>query len=111
MSVDKILEQRQKVHGEFRDHASISQGLKEIVRSGRNWAKLEPYQKEAIDMCFHKIARILDGNRDYIDSWRDAAAYIELATRELGKKDGALDSIVSYKINNGGDWQSLKDTK
>lgn len=100
MEINEILEERQKTHGNFTTHALISQNLKEIARNGRNWAKLEPYQKEAIDMCFHKIARVLDGNQDYIDSWRDAAGYIELATRELTKKDGALDSVVSYKVNN-----------
>ena len=56
-------------------------------------------------MSLHKLARILSGNAKYIDSWRDMAAYIELARGELSTQDGALDSVVSYTKNKNGVWE------
>ena len=108
MNIDEILAERGKTHGDFKDHAKLSQDLKEVARSSKNWANLQAFQKEAIEMSLHKLARILSGNANYIDSWRDMAAYIELARGELSTQDGALDSIVSYAKNKNGAWQTCE---
>nr|WP_314468899.1 hypothetical protein [uncultured Campylobacter sp.] len=108
MNINEILAEREKTHGDFKDHAKLSQNLKEVARSSKNWANLQDFQKEAIEMSLHKLARILSGNAKYIDSWRDMAAYIELARGELSAQDGALDSIVSYIKNKNGAWQTCE---
>ena len=108
MNIDEILAERGKTHGGFKDHAKLSQNLKEVARSSKNWANLQDFQKEAIEMSLHKLARILSGNAKYVDSWRDMAAYIELARGELSAQDGALDSIVSYIKNKNGAWQTCE---
>ena len=108
MNINEILAERGKTHGDFKDHAKLSQNLKEVARSSKNWANLQDFQKEAIEMSLHKLARILSGNAKYIDSWRDMAAYIELARGELSAQDGALDSIVSYIKNKNGAWQTCE---
>lgn len=108
MNIDEILVERGKTHGIFKEHAKVSQNLKEAARSSKNWDSLQAFQKEAIEMSLHKLARILSGDAKYIDSWRDMAAYIELARGELSAQDGALDSIVSYIKNKNGAWQTCE---
>lgn len=90
--LDSILDERSKTHGNFFDNSAYCQYLKEvfsnydIVRGN-----FEAYQLEAIDMIFHKIARILSGNPDEIDHWQDIAGYALLVVKELQKgesKDG-----------------------
>ena len=49
---------------------------------------LSPHLKEAIDMIFNKIARILNGNPNHADSWVDIAGYAKLVSDRL---DGQLD--------------------
>jgi len=40
-------------------------------------------QREALDMICHKIARIVNGNPDYADSWTDIAGYATLVAERL----------------------------
>jgi hypothetical protein len=49
-----------------------------------NWESLRPDQKEALEMIQHKIARILNGDPDYVDSWTDIAGYSTLVADRLG---------------------------
>lgn len=81
--VDAILEAREKTHGPFTLHATISQALKDIMQVEEGWSALLPDQREALDMIAHKIARILNGNPNYEDHWADIAGYAELVARRL----------------------------
>ena len=81
MSVESILKERQKTHGEFSTHAKISQDLKLILRD--NDGELSDVQKEALDMILHKVARILNGNPNHKDHWDDIAGYATLAAKQL----------------------------
>lgn len=83
MEVAEILAERQKVHGEFKTHAEISQYLKCAIR--RHDGKLNDSQQEALEMICHKIARILNGEPNYKDHWDDIAGYATLVSRELAK--------------------------
>lgn len=83
--VDKILEERGSRYGLFVDQARISQSLKfiatnELIGNGKI---LSTSQQEALDMIFHKIARILNGDPNYADSWVDIAGYAKLVADEL----------------------------
>ena len=40
-------------------------------------------QLEALDMIAHKIARIINGDPDYADSWHDIAGYAKLVADRL----------------------------
>lgn len=82
MTVKEILEQRQKTHGDFKTHAVISQQLKAVLWQDK-FQNLEPNQVEAIEMIFHKIARILNGDPNYRDHWDDIAGYATLVAQEL----------------------------
>ena len=43
-----------------------------------NWKKMPPSHQEAMDMILHKMARLLNGNPDHLDSWVDIQGYSKL---------------------------------
>jgi hypothetical protein len=81
--VSNTLNARSARYGTFAGQASISQALKEYMRHTPNWLKLEPDMAEALDMIQHKIARILNGDHKYADSWHDIAGYAALVDKRL----------------------------
>lgn len=42
-------------------------------------------ERESLEMVQHKIARILNGNPDYTDSWHDVGGYVALVEERLVK--------------------------
>lgn len=83
--IEQILEERGKRYGKFKSHAEISQRLKYVVQDVLSSRKgiLEDDQIEALEMICHKIARILNGDPDYADSWVDIAGYAQLVADRL----------------------------
>jgi hypothetical protein len=81
MMITEILDERGKRYGKFKDHAEISQRLKYVVRDRRD--VLSDDQREALEMICHKIARILNGDPNYADSWVDIAGYAQLVADRL----------------------------
>lgn len=67
-------------------HASCTERLVEICRLQVNWEKLNDSQKETIYMVCHKMARILTGDPNHIDSWQDISGYAMLIVNEF--RDG-----------------------
>ena len=83
MTIDKTLEERGERYGEFRHNAEIAQDLKDVLRRTESWADL-PYDIcEALEMIQHKIARILNGAPEYVDSWTDIIGYARLVEKRL----------------------------
>ena len=82
---DAILEERGKRYGSFARHAQISQSLKDTVQNymGVKWHQIKPDQREAFEMICHKMARIINGDPDYHDSWADIAGYAKLVADRL----------------------------
>ena len=83
-----ILNERGTTYGEFHNRAALSQSLSDIMTTGRSWPKLSPAQREALQMIQHKIARILNGDPFYLDSWVDIVGYAELGKRETERLGG-----------------------
>ena len=81
MDIPSLLAAREDTHGNFIDQAAMSQVLKEMMVDGKNWDELTAVQREALEMIQHKIARILSGNPDELDHWRDIAGYAMLVER------------------------------
>lgn len=81
-SIEGILAERGKRYGDFIDHAAISQHLKQSMAC-QGWNELSCDQKEALEMIVHKIARILNGDPNYADSWLDIAGYAKLISDRL----------------------------
>lgn len=51
------------------------------MRKTPNWDRLTPEQKESLDMTIHKIHRILTGDPNEVDHWRDIGGYSDLIVR------------------------------
>ncbi len=77
------LDTRKAVHGEFSDHARITQALKDIAREAPSWAAMAPIQREAIEMILHKVGRACAGDPHHKDHWHDIAGYARLVEERL----------------------------
>ncbi len=53
-----------------------------FVRSP-NWETMTYDQREGLDMIANKIARILNGDPNYADSWHDIAGYATLVEKRI----------------------------
>lgn len=84
-AVDQILDQRATQYGKFIEGAEVMQTLKQVVRTSiqKRGTALAFDQLEAIDMIIHKLGRIINGNPDNVDSWRDVAGYATLVADRL----------------------------
>jgi hypothetical protein len=79
--IREILDERGERYGTFMSRSVISQGLKRVMFTADR--KLEDDQAEALEMIANKIARILNGDPDYADSWTDIAGYATLVAERL----------------------------
>jgi transposase-like protein len=87
-NVDAILNERGNTYGSFEDVANVAQEFKNIAYDSLKARQKTIYadQAEALDMIFSKIARIINGNPDQIDSWVDIAGYAQLVADRLQGK-------------------------
>ena len=70
---------RAATHGEYNDHARITQELKAVIRSGPSYEKCSPHERETLDMIAHKIGRIVSGDPHFTHHWHDIAGYARLS--------------------------------
>lgn len=80
-----LLDEREKTHGAFMAVACKAQQIKDAMQGGKNWDELDDMQREALQMIASKIARILAGDHNEIDHWRDISGYSELVVRDLAR--------------------------
>lgn len=89
---------RQKQHGDFKPNAELVQELKWAIRK-----HYQPYTpppvKEALDNICQKIGRIVTGQYDYTDHWKDIQGYSERIL-ELIEKGDLLESDKGRIPNN-----------
>lgn len=78
--IQQTLNERGKTHGDFKENSRISQEIKATIHGAR---QLSDPQAEALDMIAHKISRILAGNPNEPDHWRDIAGYATLIVNQL----------------------------
>ena len=96
MSVtDQILSDREQTHGLFREVAGYSQAIKNVMRTARNWNRLDVAQAQALEVIADKVARILCGDPSYQDHWQDGAGYFELVLRDLVQAQAPVTREVS----------------
>jgi hypothetical protein len=86
--VDAILNERAATYGSFINVALFAQEMKELIRSALDEqnAGLQADHQEALDMIASKIARIITGDSQHIDSWLDIAGYATLVADRLQGK-------------------------
>ena len=88
-NLNDVLDERERRYGSFEKHAEISQALKTVVFSQQK-QMFQTDQIEALEMICHKIARIVNGDADYIDSWTDIAGYAQLVATRLERDNFRL---------------------
>jgi hypothetical protein len=80
-----VIEEREATHGDYRSQAFFAQRVKEEMHGQGGWAKLTAPQKETLEMIAVKMSRILHGNPNEPDHWRDISGYATLITNLLTK--------------------------
>lgn len=97
--ITKTLEERGNTHGDFSDNARVSQELKEVIADSVKYHLLNNVQKEALAMICHKMSRIVSGNPDEPDHWRDIAGYATLVEQRLihteEKPEGTIAGMIT----------------
>ena len=81
--VEQTIIARASTHGDFLKRATICQDIKVILYSSGNWFQLEADERDALELIAVKISRILSGDPDEPDHWRDLAGYARLVERRL----------------------------
>ncbi len=81
--LEDTLAERGNRYGAFVGPADVSQALKQAMHNSKNWDMLQADQTEALEMIVHKIARILNGDPNYADSWHDIGGYAKLVEDRL----------------------------
>lgn len=77
-SIDATLAERQSTYGGFVHVANTTGKLFAEIKNGKN-AHMLPYaHEEALHMICSKIARIVNGDFNHIDSWHDIGGYAKL---------------------------------
>ena len=101
MKIGQILEERGSRYGDFEDLARLSQAFKDTMKLG-DWDRLGDDQKEALEMMATKMARILNGDPDHIDSWVDIVGYAQLVVDTLERgQNGPPDVNDQNQTENG----------
>ena len=82
-TIEKTLLERGERYGDFKDVARITNSLFATCREGNQFHQLSESQNLALAMICNKIARIVNGDPNYIDNWHDIAGYATLIEKEL----------------------------
>lgn len=90
MNIDATLAERGARYGEFKDHAAIAQNIQDAMRAPPGWARLAPDQKQALTVIADKVARMLNGDPNYLDNWHDLVGYAKLVETRLANEAAAV---------------------
>jgi len=84
----KILEERGSRYGNYLAQANIACALRHVVTLalGDRGKTMAADQMDALVMINCKISRIVNGDPDYADNWRDIAGYATLVADRLEGK-------------------------
>ena len=87
-STAEVLKERGTRYGQFINQAGIAQGIHMMIRhgmmvTGKTEASFYVDELEAVNMIVNKLARIINGDPHYSDSWRDIAGYATLVADRL----------------------------
>jgi hypothetical protein len=85
--IGKTLKERGSRYGSFEHNAKITQRLCNVLKQAPNYDLLEEEHIEAFHMIFHKIARCVCGDPNYIDNIHDIVGYAKLLEEFLKDKE------------------------
>ena len=93
------LADRSRTHGNYKDTAALSQSIKDVLRSGRNWSSLTDSQRESLESISVKLARILNGNANFRDHWDDIVGYGQLAADSVTPTMPQISADIAQTLN------------
>ena len=76
----ELIEQRAKTHGDFAQTADVAVRLMQVLNLPHDMTKS---QVHALDMISVKLARIVSGDPNHVDHWRDIAGYATIVAETL----------------------------
>lgn len=84
-TVEAVLNERHDTYGRFSELAEVSAELREVIRMALMQRRkiLPADMDESLVMICSKVARIVNGDHEYVDSWRDIAGYATLIADRL----------------------------
>lgn len=82
-STKETLEERGKRYGNYLEQTKISKRIKDVMLDNDNFWAMEVDQQDSLEMIAVKISRIINGDPDYSDNWRDIAGYATLVAERL----------------------------
>jgi hypothetical protein len=84
-SVNTLLQERALQYGTFASLAKTAQEFKSVLyrELGSRNKRLADDQSEALDMIMTKIARVINGDANHVDTWNDIAGYAKLVAERL----------------------------
>lgn len=93
---NETLNERESTHGDYGQTAEIAQDLKSIIRA-HNIGSLDSAQCESLDLICTKIARIISGNADEPDHWKDIAGYADLVSSRMVKQESNVTKLAGVE--------------
>ena len=83
--IGETLIERRGRYGPYDETTRLAQQIKDVMRTSGNWNSglLTFSMRESLDMIAAKLARILNGDPDYQDSWHDICGYAKLIEKQL----------------------------
>src|SRR3546814_2984212 len=82
-TIEETLEERWSRYGSFTSQAEFAEMINGVYESSTQWSKMKPDSKEALRIIANKIGRILNGDPEYDDNWRDIAGYATLVLKRI----------------------------
>lgn len=97
---NSVLQERSATHGDFEHWAKVSQRLKFALAEGASWNTMGAVQREALEAVMGKLARIVTGDPNFIDHYRDIIGYTQRAMDYTAKQPLATDSkTTKFQVN------------
>ena len=93
--IQTTLLEREATHGHYPVQAEFSQDFKEQLRAHRNWENLSYDQRESLELICMKVSRIMHGNPNEPDHWKDIAGYATLVVNALSVSQDRRVSTVN----------------
>ena len=85
MEINKLLDERGKTHGDIVVQSYFSQEMKNVLHVSPHWRNMSTVKRECLEMIVHKISRVLAGNPNEPDHFRDIIGYSQLILNEIEK--------------------------
>ena len=83
MNTRKMLEEKERTHGDFAQNSYVTMGILNICQDQPNWEKLSEPSQLAIHMICLKLSRVLSGDATQKDHFKDISGYATLALDAL----------------------------